>query len=181
MLFSHKPDVILFIARDAMSLHPKAGSETLAISEELVRYLEVQDKKALAEAITGYANKNNLRGKRVLVMLHKDVIFPKIVSVNKTSDPKALIAEFEHVIPFEPADRQALGLVQKERLYLFGVNRQFYQLVVTALETAGAKVKAVVPGLAYGLSGPSGLTAVKINQIYDATSLTKAVNFLDSH
>jgi hypothetical protein len=178
VLFSQKPNAILFVERDTITLHPKANTTPASLTDEVFKYLEVRDTKKLSEILADFAKKGNVKGKRLLIVLHKDVVLQKVLTLDKDSNVQSITADYEHKVPFNAEDRRAVSLKQKERLYLFGANKAFYQLLVGGMEEAGAKVQAVVPGLVYGITEPGKLTHTKVDQICDATALTKAVNFL---
>jgi hypothetical protein len=178
MFFTQKPNAVLFVGRNAISSHPIGNPDSLVLPEEIFKYLEVLDAQKLTEVVTDYANKCNLRGKRVVVVLHKDTIFQKSVELVEGSNPDTITTDYEHTIPFPLEKRHAVGLKQKDRLYLFGANKELYELLVTALQAAGAKVHAVVPGIVYGLTSEGKLTHSRLQQMYEARALTAAVNFL---
>lgn len=177
MLFAKKPNAILFVERKSMAMHPKSAADPLAIPEELFKYMEIRDQAKFAELLSVYAKKANLRGKRVLIMLDKDLVFQKAITANKDDD-KTLIAGYEHKMPLVTEDRHAIGLRQKDKLYVFGANKGFYRLIATILTDAGAKVSAVVPAVAFGVTDQGKLTHTKLDQIYNATALIKVVDFL---
>ncbi|HJQ08397.1 MAG TPA: hypothetical protein VJ836_02835 [Candidatus Saccharimonadales bacterium] len=179
MSFSHKPRYIIFVERNKISVYPDESVRPLALSEEAVRYLEVRDANKLSELLKTFVNASNLRGRRVLVVLSKDVVFQKAVVLQPNSDPEAIRADFESKIPLEPADCQVLSLQQKNRLFLFGTNRAFYTQVVSALVNGGVKVLATVPSAVYGVTGPDKMVPEKIEQIMKAVGVARAANFLE--
>ncbi|HET8671682.1 MAG TPA: hypothetical protein VFM05_13975 [Candidatus Saccharimonadales bacterium] len=178
MFFSQKPNAILLVERETLSVYPKPESGALALPGEVFKYLEVQDKDKLVSMVAEYAKKAGMRSRRVLILLDKGVLLQKAVQLDGGSNTNTLITDFEHTLPFNMEDRHAVGLKQKDQLYLFGTNKAFYQLLAAALEKAGAKVYAVTPALVYGLTTPGKLTHTKLQQIYGATGLTHAANFL---
>lgn len=177
-LFSRKPTSFILVERSRLSLYPKGSSEPMPLTEDLTRYLEVKDRVRLTAAVRSFALRNNLRGQRVLVMLDKNIVFQKAVPVMQDVDPGIAKSDFESKVPFSPEDRQVLSMVQKERQFLFGVNQTFYRVLVDALNASGVKVLAVTPAIVYGVTEPEKLTAYKLEQISDATSLTHAADFI---
>jgi hypothetical protein len=180
MFFSRKPTGFILIERNKLALYPRAKSDPLVLGDDLVRCLEVKDAAKLTAAVREFAQKNNLRGQRLLIMLDKGVVFQKAVSLQPNADPTINKTDFESKIPFDPADRQALSMVQKDRQFLFGVNQSFCHLVVDALAAAGAKVTAVTPAVVYGVTDPDKLNRIKLEQIAQATSLTHSADFIEN-
>jgi hypothetical protein len=178
MFFKHKPTDFVLIQRDKLALYPKGKVPQLDLSEELVQYLEIQDAQRLRASVAEFAQANRLGGRRVLIMLDRSVVFQKAVNLKDQVDPEASKADFESKVPFDPADKQVLEVQQKDRQFLFGVNKTLYATVKAALEQSGAKVQAVVPAIVYGITDPDKLTSTKLEQIADAASLTHAVDLL---
>jgi hypothetical protein len=179
MFFSQKPNTILYVQRSSLMLLPKSSRAELKLSDDVWKYLEIRDEKRLREQVAEFVQKSGLRGKRVLIILNKDVVFQKAATIADGATIEALTADFEHIIPFDPVNQRAVAYRQKEKLFLFGANRLLYQLLTDCLEQAGAKVVGVTPAVMYGVTEPAKLTPAKFDQICDASSLTKAVNFLD--
>lgn len=178
MFFTQKPTTILFVQRDSLSLYPKNSTEPLRLSEDMFKYLEIRDEKKCRQQVAEFAKKANLRSKRILILLGKDIVFQKAATIEGDHTVASLTADFEHILPFDHGDQRALGYQQKDRLFLFGSNRSFYQLLAEELERAGGKVMGVTPAVIYGITEPAKLTPAKFEQICDVPRLTKALDFL---
>jgi hypothetical protein len=178
MFFSRKPTDFILVERDRLLLYPKGKVPLLPLSEDVIQYLEVKDGARLQAAVADFAAKNNLRGRRVLLMLDKSIVFQKAILLAKNLDPLAVKADFESRVPFNPEDRQVLSMQQKDRQFLFGVNSAFYHLLMQAIVQAGAKVTAVTPAIIYGITDTSKVNPAKLTQVAQATALTQSANLL---
>lgn len=179
MFFSRKPTTFILVERERLLLYPKAKTTTLDISTELFEYLEVKDAARLSAVVLEFAKKNQLAGQRVLLMLHKAVVFQKGITLANGVDPAAATTDFISKVPFNPDDRKIVSLQQKDRLFLFGTNKAYYELLANAFLQAGAKVQAVVPAIVYGVTDSDKLNQAKLDQIAHAATLTQSVNFLE--
>jgi hypothetical protein len=173
---SSKPNSIILLSRDGVTTYPKEGSATMLFPESAVRFLEVLDKAKLAEVLTGFAQK--LKNKRALVLIDKNSVFQKAVPLEKDTDVQAAKTDFERKVPFNAEDKHVVSFQQKNTLYLFGTNKALYMSVFDALGRQGIKVQAVVPAVVHGVTDAGKLTPTKCDQIYDASQLTHATDFL---
>lgn len=162
----NKPYAVIFIERDSVVLLTKKTKIKLELPPEVVQNLEVIDAMKLAELVERLLRTNKIHKKKLLLVLDDSVVFQEALPLSKDTNLQNMVKDFESKIPLEVDSKQVLALGQKERLVLFGVNKQLYQAIIAGLDKTSNKPLAVVPAAIYGVNAGNKFTLPAINRYF---------------
>ena len=174
-----KPTVLVYVHRSGLIVSGKrVAYKRLLFPQNLVANMEVLNPTKFIALCQDFFAANELKKKRVLVILDNDLVFGKKIELDKAAKPEALAQAFIDAMPFRPGQRTCLVLQYDHELQLLATNYDLYGSVAEALRGAGvAKIFAISPVAAYDLEGTDRKVSALTEHFIKNASSARAVNF----
>lgn len=178
MIFS-KPNALVYVHRSGLIVAGRhIDYKRLLFPKDTVANMEVISPSKLIGLCQDFFTQNNLRHKRVLVVLDNDLVFGKKIELDKQGKPEALTQAFIDAMPFEPGQRACLVLQSSNLLQLLAANYDLYAAVGEALRLCGvSKVFAITPVAAYDLRGTEKKVSALVEFFLKNIKTSRVVNF----
>ena len=178
MIFN-KPNALVYVHRNGLIVAGKhVEYKRLLFSPDTVANLEVINPTKFVSLCQEFFTQNNLKHKRVLMVLDNDLVFGKKIELDRSGKPDALAQTFIDAMPFEAGQRACLVLQSDQLLQLLATNYDLYSSIAEALRLSGAgKLFAVTPVAAYDLQGIDRKVSTLVNIFLKNTKSSRLVNF----
>lgn len=176
-----KPKIIVYVRRNNIIIAGRnISAAKLNIPPSIMQNMDVIDPNSFQLSARDFFASRDIKGKKVLITLDDSVVFCKTGELEHTdkTSVNSVANRYIDAMPITPGQRACLQIVENGQLELYGTNAQLYQLILDALQEAGAgKVIAVTPTPAYKLD--AGLQpAAAIDRYLNDTDTQKIADFL---
>ena len=178
MLFQSKPSLIIWLTRNSIVFADRKSQQGLDIPTAVANNLEIIDPAGLSQTIEQFCQAHKVEKQQVIIVLDEEVVFRKTISTSPDEDSRLMVEEFTSKVPLSPEVRQVLSITLKDQLILLGVNKAYYETIVTALSKTENKIIGVVPLMAYGIRDINQLDEKSVDSILTNSGPIKTANFL---
>lgn len=178
-MFSVKPNVLVYVHRNGLIISGKRIEyKRLVFPADVVSNLEVTNPTKFTNLCQRFFTENNLKHKRVLMVLDNDMVFGKKIELDRSGKPDALAQAFVDAMPFEPGKRTCLVIQSENLLQLLATNYDLYSSIAKALENSGVtKIFSITPVAAYDLTGADRKVSALTELFLKNSHISRLVNF----
>lgn len=160
-MFSNPNTLVYFRRNNILVAGKRIAAAKLNIYPETVNNMEVIDQAKFIESCQKFFTSRKVRGKRILLVLDKAIVFSKIADLTEASDAEAVTSGYIDAMPFYSGKRACVRQIEDKQLQLYATNGQLYQAVVDAIHSSGiGKLVAITPAEAYKLNNAEAGSAV---------------------
>lgn len=180
MLFGKKR-VIAYLEKTTLGIYsPDEGlDDSVTFPKDAVIEKEVIQEDKLKEAVLGLLVKSDFKKPSVVLLIAEDLLFQKTLIQEGKTAPKEEIEKYFDTIRFDQK-KLAKNVYRFENQYqLVATNREFYQTVMSVLESEGWQVEAVLPITLFpGIPENKTLTKDEVVRILGKRKVLEIGNFL---
>lgn len=177
MLFSHKPNAVLYILSHTLVWYAHGQKPiTLTLPPEAFQYLEIQNSTAALHLLQEFFHQYSIKNYRIILVLSDDSIFDAALQLDEHTDQA--VQEFMSSIPFNPQALAAISSRQHSNQIVVAINKLWVQMIRSVLVTAGNEVIHVLPIGGYGLANSKKLTPSILQQLLSPNRATLTFDFL---
>ncbi len=171
------PNALVFVRRTGLIVAGKRVTPArLNFDEKAVQNMEIHDKQALAAQCSKFFDSQNLKHRKVLIVLDQDITFEKILHKTKVDDPQATLEHFIAAMPFDVGKRAGFSVAVDDAVRLYATNYELFYTIAQAVEAADAKIVAITPLTLYGLEPGQQLKDV-VSKLLRDTTVRHQANF----
>lgn len=175
-----KPNAIVYLRRNSLAVGGKHISFVKQnLTPDLTNNLEIINRDKFIATCRDFFSVRDIRNKRVLVVLDRNIVFAKTIELSDPSKDSAtsMASTFIDAMPFNPGQRVCVQFREDRKLQLYATNNDLYNTLLEALRMCNMrKLIAITPAAAYKIDFTAKPSDV-IEQLMDDRTVRQTFDF----
>lgn len=175
-IIGKKPEIILHLTRDAITIYSPGSAETdkIVLENTVVKHLEVLRPDELIANIQQFLIYKNIKTLDAVLVLGSDVCFIKEFKENEDIDNE--IQQFIDEMPFDPTTIAWLKVPKEEekKINVVATNQNLYSCIFEGFTKGGWDILAIVPEFVFGVGA---MSQTKVAEIMTNRDLWELADF----
>ncbi len=175
-MFFNKPNIILFLDRNKLTVYESGGKQSLEIPPSISSFLTILNPEEYRKVLAEFLQSFNFNKEKAVLILAKNITFAKKIDNNE--DFLAQKESFFHKVPLDEILLAKVKINYGDTVGLITGSAGMFEPVVEEAKKNGLEIVSVVPAIVYeNLNTAEELTEETASQVLNNNELLEQANF----